>query len=106
MAILSPSRLDAAHHLGDARHRRLDAPFRGHLVGHEREPVAIAILERRNHADAFDAANDGVALFDVAQLPARRARAFDDDHGVHPLIADVRAICRSWRTCVSWLVVE
>ena len=55
-------RLDAAHHLGDACHGGFDAPLRRHLVGHEREAVAIAILERRHDADAFDAADDGVAL--------------------------------------------
>ena len=59
-------------------------------MGHEREPVTIAILKRRNDADAFNTANDGVALPDIAELRAGRARALDDDHRVHALIGHER----------------
>ena len=38
------------------------------------KPMPIALLELGNHANAVDAADDRVALPDVAQLAARRAR--------------------------------
>src|SRR5207253_1071081 len=69
-----------------------DAPHGRYLVGHEREPVTIAILKRRNDADAFTSADDGVALPDIAELRAGRARALDDDHRVHALIGDERPL--------------
>ena len=66
----------------------LDAPLRRDLVGHEREAVAVALLELRHDLDAVDAADDGVAAADVAQLAADGARAPSiDDRGVHALVA-------------------
>ncbi len=50
--------------------------------------MSIAVLKRRHDADAFDAADDGVAFPDVAQLAARRLAAVDHDRRVHALVRD------------------
>jgi len=48
--------------------------------------VAIALLELGQDLDAVDAADDGVPLTDLAELPADRAATFDHDRSVHPLM--------------------
>ena len=85
---------DALHHLGHARDGSLDAPLRRHFVAHEREAVAVAILESGDDANALDAADDRVALPEVAQLAARGAGAVDHDGRVHALVRDGQPVAR------------
>src|SRR4029453_12129854 len=68
-----------AHHLGNPHHPGLDPPLGRDLIGHEREAKAIAGLELGDDLDAVDAADDLVALADLAQLAAHGDVAVDDD---------------------------
>ena len=80
--------LGRAHHRGDARHAHLDAALGRDLVRHEREAEPIARLELRHDLDPVDAADDRVAVAELAQLPADGAAVLDDDRRVHALAID------------------
>ena len=67
--------LDAAHHVGDARDSGLHATLRRHFVAHEAEARLVPRLHVGRHADALHAADDEIALADVAEFLAGHLRA-------------------------------
>src|SRR5207237_1376561 len=83
------ARLRIAHHPRDSRDAHFDAPFRRHVVRHEREIRAIAIAELGRDAEPFEPAHDPTAGTHVAHLPALDAATLAYDHGVHALARDI-----------------
>ena len=89
-AMRPPACLDVAHHRRDARDADLDAPLRRDLVGHEREAVAIALLELRDDLDAVDAADDRRRRCGSRAACGRSpAPPSIDDRRVHALALDL-----------------
>lgn len=72
---------------GGLGHGGFDLPFRADFVAHEGEAVAVAFLRLRDDADAAHAHDDRVAGFYVAQFAAPGSAVFDDDTGIHALLA-------------------
>src|SRR6266542_4968057 len=83
---LAAGRTYFTHHVRDAGDAHFNAAFGRDLVRHEREAVPIALAELRHDADAVVAADDAIALQDVAQLATACGAVLNHDHGVHALV--------------------